>query len=258
MILDDEPHAATLRFGSHADALDFASHGIEERNRMLAANNLLGMVDRYRRGDVYLVLKMLTLGPDPKKCDLLFCSVDGKVFHNQRVTSDESRNLDLHTGHCDGDQELMFFGVNKLIQSPEGIIPSFVWTESSKDRSDFRRQILAASGQIVQHVSFSWPEGKLGGFGIGFPDQNGDVEGSLIQGGSKIVGRFKDNMGLLDRGIGGHSDLVNICNAIDIFLNDAGPSIAVREGVNLLAQIGELILCSSEQHFGRDKGLMHD
>jgi hypothetical protein len=48
--LHNQSNAAALCFSGHQDALDFASHGIEKRNRMVSTNALLGLVERYREG----------------------------------------------------------------------------------------------------------------------------------------------------------------------------------------------------------------
>jgi hypothetical protein len=51
----DEFKRDTLCFGSHQDALDFASQSAEHSNRVLASNNLVNVVERYREGNVCIV-----------------------------------------------------------------------------------------------------------------------------------------------------------------------------------------------------------
>jgi hypothetical protein len=46
----DKSDPAAFSFSSRQDALDFASHGAEHLNRILAANKLVNVVERYREG----------------------------------------------------------------------------------------------------------------------------------------------------------------------------------------------------------------
>ncbi len=54
----DDADASALSFRSHQDALDFASHGVERANRMLAANNLVNVIERYCEGDIEIALEI--------------------------------------------------------------------------------------------------------------------------------------------------------------------------------------------------------
>jgi hypothetical protein len=53
--LGDKSNSAALCFRSHQDALNFASHSVENSNRMLAFNNLVNVIERYCVGDICIV-----------------------------------------------------------------------------------------------------------------------------------------------------------------------------------------------------------
>lgn len=72
----NETDPAALPFRSHQDALDFASHGAEHANRILAANNLVNVVERYRKGDIELKLALDLIGVrGARKYHLVFFAV---------------------------------------------------------------------------------------------------------------------------------------------------------------------------------------
>jgi hypothetical protein len=143
----------------------------------------------------------------------------------------------------------MFGYVTKLVHGPEGVIPSFVRLEPFKEITDFRWQILAASGQVVEHISFGGAEGKFGRLrGRDSGVLHSDPESHLIQGGAQIVGTIKDDMGQLVREPLCELDLDDICNSIrGIFLDNHVPWLITHEGIDLRLQIGEMTLCATEE-----------
>jgi len=43
----------------------------------------------------------------------------------------------------DLNQESVFIGITKLVESPEGIIPSFVWIKRTEKGADLNRKVFA-------------------------------------------------------------------------------------------------------------------
>lgn len=70
----NEFDAATLCFSSHQDALDFARHSAEHSNWMLASNNLIDIVERYRKGELEIVLDICSRS-SAKKYNLIFIAI---------------------------------------------------------------------------------------------------------------------------------------------------------------------------------------
>ena len=87
----------------------------------------------------------------------------------------------------------MLIGISNLIDSPKGVILSFVSLKFFKERTDFRRQILASSSQVIQEILLTGTERKFDGLeGRSFGSYGGTVSG-LIENGAKIVDGVKEN-----------------------------------------------------------------
>jgi len=141
----------------------------------------------------------------------------------------------------------MFWRDTQLVHGPEGVIPFLVRLESFEEIPDFRWQILAASGQIVQHVSFSWPERKFGRFGGAIPGVlDADSESGLVESRAKIAYAIEDDVGNVCIEPLCEPELENVSAAISILLNDYMPWLAFQEGIDLRFPIGQMTFCSSE------------
>lgn len=81
----DQTKASGLHFDSQQDALDFASHCVENANRWLSANNI-DFAERYENCDVNLALKASIAG-ESEVCDLVFSAIPTATF------SDSERGL---------------------------------------------------------------------------------------------------------------------------------------------------------------------
>ncbi len=248
----NELEPPTLRFGSHQDALDYARHAVEDANSRLAAQSL-NAVDRYRKGDIgiYIGLRSRKNG---HQCDLVFSRVpaDTKLagtsnvsgqFSGSDSTAKERRRI------CD-DKRLqgeVFVGVSDLVNGPEGVIPSFVSLEALKERTDFRGQILAATGQVVPPFLFRGTEGKFGGLrGGAFAGDSGSVSG-LIEDSSQIVSSIEQDAGQHLRHLLCEFDFMKVLAGIGILINEAGPWLVCDEFVNGCFEIANVMLCAHER-----------
>lgn len=177
--LGNKPDSAALCFRSHQDALDYDAHCVEDANRRLAAESI-DAIDRYRNSDVccYVRLRRCKVATArSEQCDLGFFRVPADTarthdINNRPVIAGESRIkesfriLDLSR-----IESAVFLGITELVQSPEAIIPSFVWVERPKQRYYFRRQIVAnlPAYNIVIKAGDVVSEREVGSFGIGPP-----------------------------------------------------------------------------------------
>jgi hypothetical protein len=252
----DKADAATLRFGCHQDALDFAAHSVERSNRMLAIHNAGDVIQGYRKGDIHIVADF-RVEPNAEKYNLVISAVvpdgrDTEVAGNTHVARKHSC-----AAQSDGIKGFMFGAIRKLVESPESVIPSAVSIEPFKERSDFRRQVLASAFGIVPHVNFRWPEGKLAGLGFWVSGELGDRKAELVENCTKVVSGLKDDMGQVVGKAIGEFDLMKVCNAIRIFLNDMGPWFVFGERLDLGVQFGNLRLCAAKHTFGTSEVVGH-
>ena len=155
--LHDESKAAAHPLGSHQDALNFASHGVENSDRALAANNLINVIERYRKGNCGIYAELIT-GPGATKYDLVSLAIP--MGGEKRAPKWSGANPNACRKR-DGDKHFMFGGVRKLVECLEGVIPSLVRLERHKNRRDFRWQILASTLGVVPHLRL-----KLAPWGI--------------------------------------------------------------------------------------------
>jgi hypothetical protein len=199
----DQPDPAALPFRSHQDALYFASHGAEHSNRILAANNLINVVERYRKGDIELKLALYLSGVrGARKYHLVFFAVPMGIELQPRTSNlDVASNPDS-SADCNGVKHFVLRGVTQFIQCPEGVIPSLVRLERFKQAADFRWQILASAGQVIPHVDFGWSEGKFCGFRIGTNVLPADRKCDLIEDGPEVISAVEHNVGeLIDKAV---------------------------------------------------------
>jgi hypothetical protein len=113
----------------------------ENINRRFAAGDLQ-LINRYHEGHLHIELKMAS-GTDAAEYDLILGAVPSR--HRYTAMASNAPPLHMHSrDDSDRDQELMFVGVTEAVQGPQGIIPSLVWIERSKERQDFIRDVVAA------------------------------------------------------------------------------------------------------------------
>jgi len=152
----------------------------------------------------------------------------------------------------------VFGNITKLVKCPKGVIPSLVRLERFKQVADFRWQILAASGQIVEHMKFIRAEGKLSRFRSGIArvsDCNG--ESGLIQNGPEIVSAVENDSGQELGKLFCELNLVNLCRAVGIVLNNVGPWLFFPEPINFDFEIGQVTLRVSEHLAGTGEDVSH-
>jgi hypothetical protein len=257
----DQTDPATLCFRSHQDALDFARHSVEKSNRALAANNLINVVERYRKGDIQISAKLRICASAEEFNFVIFAIIPGcENLHADGIGPNNVEIIDANASRADGygNNEFMLWRVGKLVECPEGVIPSFVALEPFKESTDFRRQILAAAFGVVPHVGFSWPEGELGGFGVSVPSVlNGDGKSDLVQNGPEVVGCVEGNVGQVVAKRLSKLDFVNICAATSFQLNDFGPWLIAHESVDLTFEFTDVLLCPTEHRLGADEQVCH-
>jgi hypothetical protein len=144
----------------------------------------------------------------------------------------------------------VFLGVTNLVQSPEGIIPSFVWFEPSKQRCDFRWQICANlpfAINISIECGKTIRERKIGFSGIDFAA--GDCGGvtRLIENGPEVVCGIEKDAGPVFGEPRTKSDFMDVLNGIGVFLNHMGPLVTVLESVDLRFKVTDVMMCAPER-----------
>src|SRR3990167_9483603 len=139
------PHAVALRFDSRDDASDFVRHLVEDANRWVSTHDLGNIVERYKDGELEVVLYLSVL-PYDRVYDLVFFSVPfGSGDLNGRSDDMETVNAHSAANRPDRREHSVLVGYGEAVHDPEKVIPSAVRLERHQERTDFRRQILASA-----------------------------------------------------------------------------------------------------------------
>jgi hypothetical protein len=266
----DESKSAALCFRSAEDAINYAHHLTEDSNRRFA-NLSLNAIERYVKGDVCLVLRVC-FDWCTCECDLVFVRVPTGVSCTDqsgdkaalRLVGELERTVivpaddcwlggnthvgDLSATEIEWHQGTMFLGVTELIQSPEGVIPSLVWTETPKQREDFRGQIPATSafdnvpksGEIV-------PKRELTPLRFDSSRRDGSGVAGLVKDGAEIVGGVENDARQIGRQPPHKLDFKKILSAINIVLNDFGPWLIADKLVDFGIKIVDVMLCAQDR-----------
>ena len=229
---------SALTFCGGADCGDDFEHLAEDTNRWVAANNI-NTLDRYRQGDVCIVLDVLfrigseqhqfifhrvppgTGGSDVAQYEAV---KTGRALpaNSAPTLAPSSRQFVLFGGYYlenrppgrKGNQGEVLLGVAQLVHGPEDVIPSFVSVAAPKKRDDFRRQILAASGDLGGPMRLVFSEGKcnmLAGFAF---RGDGTSVPALIEGCPKIVNGIEQDTGQVGRERPTESDLMKLVETV--------------------------------------------
>jgi hypothetical protein len=144
----------------------------------------------------------------------------------------------------------VFLGVTELVQGPEGVIPSLVWLEPPKYRSDFRRQIptnVPRTVDVVVEVGQRVGEGKVGLFELNVPTRDRGGVAGLVEGGSEVAGNIEQNAGKHLGQLSRELDLVNMLSRLRIFINDMGPRVTIDKVIDQHIEILDVLLCMDQR-----------
>jgi hypothetical protein len=159
------------------------------------------------------------------------------------------------------DERAVFLGVTELVYGPEGIIPSFVWLEASKERYDFRVKVPAnfpisvnifvklVKGVREGEVSFC-PTRTAGG-------DSGSIS-ALIQNGPEIINCIENDAREHFWDWLSESELMDLLSGIRIKIDESGPWLFAEELINKRFEIADVMLCATGGKPRAVEQLTHD
>jgi hypothetical protein len=242
----DKADAPRLRFNSQNDALDFASHCVENGNRWLATHDI-HFSKRYEEGEIDLVLE-LTIGADATKYHLVLFAIppwDRQSAGRQEATT----KIHPSDSHFCG-QKTVLASVTKLIECPDKVIASFVRIERAKERYDVRRDILASSFDASFKSDYIVCDREVGGFGVNLPVCDGCYESGLIEPRSEpfdnFIGEIRQTVwqGLCEL------NLVKLVDSIRIGLDDPCVWLVIEKPLDPGIEITNVALCARDAPLG--------
>lgn len=244
MAASEKAESPTLPFASRQDALDYAHQCVQDANHWLAVNNW-NIAENYRKAQIQLVFQ-LCIGSSPCKYDLSFLAIPDQIMNH--VSGFEALT---HKGptdfEVDGRDDRVLIPVTYFIESPEGIIPSFVWLEGRKERRDILRQILAPSIDAVLKAYSIISEGEVC-MSKGLAKlSHGESVAEFIQGRPKVVNRIDDDVIESFRNGGDQLKLVqDMIGRLRVWLDNRNAWFTFVENPNLGIEVRNMMLCSNE------------
>jgi len=247
----DESEPAALSFSSHQDALDFVARSLEEIDRTFAARDL-NVLNRYCKGDVGIYVGLASRRTHCK-FDLSFFRVPSDpcpagandlhagCFANDRGCVENGRLLDGY-----GFDREVFCRVSDVVYGPESVISSFVCLELFENRADFRRQILAATGQVVPPFLLGRANRELDVLKLSaFAELRGNVS-ELIEDGPEIVCGVKQNALENLRGRFSEDDFMRLVAGIGIAIRPEAPWVTINKLVQDAYEVIDVVVSARE------------
>lgn len=257
-----QAEADALRLGVLQNATNFRANRIQQKNRVLATYNFLRVLESYREGNLCLCVRLLPSG-EAHQVNLIFFSIEGAAtnsywpanFRHLTAVSDFSdkwQNSDSETLNVNRDKRGVLLEVGKMVEGPEGVIPSFVGVERAPQRNDFRRQVLdfvESLGNVGTVIAER--ERKEGTRVESVFNRDGVAE--LIEAGSKIGDSIEDDTWEYVSKVGVKSKLLNFVDSVGVRLdNEGGELFFLAGGVHLVepnAQIISVVMSPTERAF---------
>jgi hypothetical protein len=126
------------------------------------------------------------------------------------------------------DDDFVFVGITKLVQSPKKIIPSFVWLKRNHQVKDFFREVFGLTPYATFYFIDGIPKGEMRVFPFGFGGYPDGVPG-LVESGTQAVECVRGNAGQGDWHGLGQLDFMKILSSIRVLLDDVGVWVTVEE-----------------------------
>jgi hypothetical protein len=240
-----------LCFGGPQDAINFARDGIQDANRR-AAFDTVDVVKSYMEGNIHIVLQISFRG-DPSKYDAIFVPLPSE----HKLSGACSPHLiDVYSPGADTywHKESVFVGVTKLVDGPEGIIPSLVWLERSKERTNFWAQIPTSPFDVVIQSDGRISEGKISILGVRNAAQNASSIATLIQAGSEGFDGLDGRIGPTIGDVARKFQTVD-SKAIRLYLSSTSGWVLLEEYLNTLFESANMFLCAGQPALGALEGI---
>src|SRR5579872_2409765 len=178
----EKAEALSLRFDRQEDALHFAQQFVKDSQHWLAANDL-DPIKRYRNVEIDIVIKVYVRSLS-RNYDLVCSAIPGGANHrdlNSAVGRDSRSDHEGGGKHQNGNEHPVLVTDAYFIECPKQIIPSSVWLEGAKERTDLLREIFGPPIKRVFKLSGTPGEGEGAVFRDGLTGRDGDSVPGLIQ-----------------------------------------------------------------------------
>lgn len=143
--------------------------------------------------------------------------------------------------HHDRPEDSMFIGVTKLVQSPEKVIPSFVWLKRAHQVKNFFREFSAATIKGVWEFGSRTCEREKGVIG-GEAAQLRDRTDSLIESSPEVINNVDDMAVKSTRHLFSQLELEQLVSAVSVKISDSSVVVGLEERIHFPLKFGYVIV----------------
>lgn len=224
--LGEKPEPSRLRFNSNNDAISYADKVVEEFNRRLVENKVPNVAEAYRRVQMEIVVRLRIAAFNPADFHLIFRATPGALDQNTGTFVDHFAREENSANEI-----FMFTDVGKLVESPEGFIPSLVWLKSRHQIKDFLRDIFGSISSTTVDIGSGLAERKVCVL-AGLSGRDGNCVTELIERGPKVLDRIERQPGDSQRQWLNQSDVLEIVSCIKrVWLSDNSVRLTLKKSL---------------------------
>lgn len=221
---------------------DLTNQGADDTIDRVTIYNV-SFAEMYVKGKIKVVLKLRC-----KRCggedDLVFRAIqDRDGMADDATLRDGKIPLFPEASSGTGVDAPMFACVTQFVQCKQKVIPSLVWLERTKQREDFRRQVLARSRVHLHHVRFGVSKGEVSFLSADSSRCDGTEVACLIEGRPQVFKCHGYCPGNIERDGVHYADFKVFMNSVQIILDDVFVGFRLEEFNRLPFDVGETCLC---------------
>jgi hypothetical protein len=221
---------------------------------------VFNVADRYIKGEIGCYPRLHSrLGN--QECDLVFVSIEGVLTNGGPAGTDDICGVD-NPRFIDFDRKkgAVLLCVTKLVESPQIVIPSFVWLLRAEQRNDFRGTIFAdlPSINIVIELDSVVSEREVRPFQSSVAASESRSVSRLVENRAKIIGNIEQDARQHFRHFLGEFNLVDMVPRIRILLDNMGVWLAVDKIVDVRIEVTNVLLRMNKREAGAVEQVRHD
>lgn len=235
----------TVPAKSDNDLSDYFGHLIERFNNGLALDNLR-LVERYVNRELHILLKFRMVDGAEFVACLQWDAGDGDqmpfevrsaltwmTVHEDflELRSFTWRSAAAHVRRAGGKQQAVLVNLVKFVDTPERIVPTFVWFDRMDRVFSLLPHALYFSVEEGRHVfcgiASNWETALRGNGATSLADE---MAGKMVEGTSQVLQNVPDNQRDLQRHLGNALDVIGALLRIQIILEPNGIWLATPAG----------------------------
>jgi hypothetical protein len=242
----NDTDSSSLSFHCPEDALNRAGQIAKAAKNWATAKDW-NFAKRYAEGHINIVLAG-RFASNPRDYDLVLSPVPSRAGSaQQRVEAGITHKFDILDVNSRVNDGYVLGCIRKLIECPQGWVPSLVRLELHKQRLDFVRDVLGLGFEVPLKLSLSVTKGKVC---LSSRVSRGDSASAMIQGRSEIFDSRHRPLRDPTRHPMLELDFINVAKAIRVRLGEALVAVQGEIDSAKLFQLRNIMICPSDSFEG--------